>query len=778
MRLLWLVLAWIVGIALGPSPQPTTFEWGIIAVLALLASLAFRRRSRYRLLFICLSLLAMGAVRYKSSQPELGPGHVSAYNDTGHRIRLTGVVVAPPDTRDTYVGLRVRTETLSEVAADQMRPAEGLVLVNADRFGEWAYGDRVEAIGALETPPVFETFSYRDYLARQGIYSVMPTASVTRVAVDQANPILQAIFAFRQRGLETILRLYPDPEASLLSGILLGIESGIPTRVEEAFNATGTTHIIAISGFNITIVASVFVSGLGRWLGARRGAWAAALAIAVYTIFVGAGASVVRAAVMAGLALLARRIGRRDDALISLGAASALMTLVNPAALWDVGFQLSFAATLGLVLYADPLKAWFVARVLSRLPKPQAEKLGGIVGEFVLFTLAAQLTTLPLSAYYFHRIPLVALIANPVILPAQPAVMILGGVSAMAGSIWLPLGRPLAWLTWPFVAFTVRAVEFFADWPLAGIELGRLALPIVFGYYLILFGGTAAYRAITTRRLEWSLPRPLVAFGLAGLALFSGLAWRAAVDQPDGMLHLTVFDVGSGDATLIESPSGRFVLINGGLSTIALSDALGRRLPLFYRALDAVVVAGTSEDQLAGLAGVSGRFPIGALVLAAPPSGPAYTALVEEVTRAGRAVTTMAPGQIMDLGQGATFEVIAGDDHGSVLQLVHGRWRAVLAQAADSPLVAQLIESGELSGVQVLVLPDGGFAGVNPPAWLDALRPQLALISVEAGNRRGLPSPVVLDHLAGITVLRTDVNGWIRVSTDGQSMWTEAERLP
>jgi len=356
--------------------------------------------------------------------------------------------------------------------------------------------------------------------------------------------------------------------------------------------------------------------------------------------------------------------------------------------------------------------------------------------------------------------------------------MILGGISAMAGSIWLPLGRPLAWLTWPFVAFTIRAVEFFAGWPLAGIELGRLALPIVSGYYLILFGGTAAYRAIATRRLEWILPRPLVGFGLAGLALFSGLAWRAAVDQPDGMLHLTVLDVGSGDATLIESPSGRFMLINGGSSTIALSDALGRRLPLFYRALDVVLVAGNSEDQLAGLAGVPGRFPIGALVLAAPPSGRAYTALVEEVTQAGRPVTTMVPGQVIDLGQGATLEVIAGDDHGSVLQLVHGRWRAVLAQSADPPLVAQLLKSGELSEVQVLVLPDGGFAGVNPPAWLDALRPQLALISVEAGNRRGLPSPVVLDHLAGTTVLRTDVNGWIRVSTDGEQMWAEVERLP
>src|SRR4030065_522002 len=190
MRLLWLVLAWIVGIALGPSPPPTPFEGALIPLRPVLPSTAFRRQFRSRLLFICLSLLAVGAVRYKSSQPELGPGHASAYNDTGHRIRLTGVVVAPPDSRETYVGLRVRTETASEVAADQMRPAEGLVLVNADPFGEWAHGDRVAAIGALETPPVFETFSYRDYLARQGSYSVMRTASVRRLAVKQGNAIL------------------------------------------------------------------------------------------------------------------------------------------------------------------------------------------------------------------------------------------------------------------------------------------------------------------------------------------------------------------------------------------------------------------------------------------------------------------------------------------------------------------------------------------------------------------------------------------------------------
>jgi competence protein ComEC len=776
--LLWLAVAWICGIALGSSPQPSTIEWIALGIAAFVAAVAFRGRRAYRLLFTCCCLIALGAIRFRIAQPDLGAQSAAAYNDTGHRVRLDGIIFAPPEPRETYTAIKVRVESLTETEGGPARPVQGSVLVYADRLIPWSYGDAVEAVGPLETPPVYESFSYKDYLARQGVYSVMRTASVSRVATGRGNPILGAIFSLRQSALEILHRQYPDPEASLLAGILLGIEGEIPESVEQAFNTTGTTHIIAISGFNITIIASIFISALGRQLGARRGAMAAAVAIAVYTVFVGAAASVVRAALMAGLVLLARRLGRREDALTSLGATAALMSLISPNTLWDVGFQLSFAATLGLILYADPIQSWFITHALWRLPKPQAEKLGGLVGEFLLFTLAAQVTTLPLTALYFQRISLVALLANPVILPAQPAVMILGGLSVLAGWVWLPLGRVIAWLTWPFVAFTIRSVEFFARWPMASINLGQLSLPIIFAFYLILFTGTALARLLSGRRLRLAFLRPLTGFGLVAMTISAGLAWRAAVDLPDGRLHLTVFDVGSGDAILIESPTGRYALIDGGPSSIRLSDALGRRLPLFQRALDVVLIAGNSDDQLMGLAGLRRRFPVGALVLAAPPSSRAYSVLVEEANRAETPVTTIEPGGRIDLGGGASIDVIACGEHGAVLQLVHGNWRALLAPGADPALVAGLLTRGDLSEVTVLMLPDGGFAGVNPAGWLDTLRPRLALASVEAGNRRGLPSPTVLEALAGTTVLRTDVNGWIHISTDGGRMWTEVERAP
>jgi competence protein ComEC len=184
---------------------------------------------------------------------------------------------------------------------------------------------------------------------------------VTFIAERRGNRLWQALYDFKARALNILTQIFPEPHASLLQGILLGVESGIPKNLEDSFSATGTSHIVAISGFNISILAGIFAAFGKRLFGARRGAVVAILGIAAYTLLVGAGASVVRAAIMGGLALVAQRIGRRALGLNTLAAAVIVMTLINPLAIWDVGFQLSAAATLGLVLYAEPFEAAFRA---------------------------------------------------------------------------------------------------------------------------------------------------------------------------------------------------------------------------------------------------------------------------------------------------------------------------------------------------------------------------------------------------------------------------------
>ena len=377
-------------------------------------------------------------------------------------MTVTGVVIAPPDVRDSYINLRVAVEQIRAANDIQHIEVDGLLLARVPVDAQWAYGDRVVLSGFLQTPPENEDFSYREYLARQGVYSFMSFADASLLEPDVGNPVFTAIFKFKAQALDLVYRFWPDPEASLLAGILLGVESGIPQDVRNAFNDTGTSHVIAISGFNITIIAGLFSTMFGRWLGYWRGMLLSILGIAVYTLLVGADAAVVRAAIMGSLTLLARQVGRRQDGLNSLAITAAVMSLFNPQIPWDVGFQLSFAAVMGLVLYAEPLTEWFVSFASKRLPETTVQRLVAPVSEYFLFTLAAGFTTLPIIAYHFQRLSISSLPANAAILPVQPPIMIVGGVAVLLGMLIYPLGQAVAYITWPFVVYTIRIVEAFA----------------------------------------------------------------------------------------------------------------------------------------------------------------------------------------------------------------------------------------------------------------------------------------------------------------------------
>lgn len=776
-------LCFLVGIGAASLFEKSTAFWlwlsaGCLALLLLLrllsrTGLVLRMSGAYTFWLVCLLGVLLGAARYQTAQPDITPLDLAWYNDSGEPAEVVGVVIRPADVRDTHTQVTVRAEMVNLEEGLGTQTIRGRVLAYLPVTTEVHYGDRVRLWGLLQTPPEDEEFSYKDYLARQGIHSYMPYAVGEVLESGKGSPVLRGLYAFREKGLALIYRYLPDPEASLLAGIVLGYESGIPEDVDQAFKDTGTTHIIAISGFNITIVSGFISILFSRLLGERRGAVAAVIAISMYTILVGTDAAVVRAAIMGGFSLFARQVGRRQHGLNSLAITAGLMAVANPMVLWDVGFQLSFAATLGLIIFAEPWEGAVEGWMSRFMPAGRARRMTAPVSEYVLLTLAAQVTTLPLIAYHFGRLSLVSLPANIAILPAQPPVMVLGGLSVLAGSVVTQLGQVLAYGVYPFLTYTIRVVEWFARWDAGVRVIGEINLWVVFGFYLALFALTVYWEKIK-ETLQRNF-RPVVV--LAVLSVLVVLVWQVVLDRPDDQLHLSMLDVGGGEAVLIETPDGRFVLVGGGERASQLSEELGRTLPLFQRRLDVLVVAGTKREQLAALPATLPRYPPAQVWWAGDRTASRPARQISAwLTEEGISVSELVPGQSLDLGSGAELIVITADEQGAALLLVWDDFRCLLpvGGAQDVMSATEMRRLGV--SVTAVMLGHSGEVESNPPEWLAASSPRVVLLSVDSLNRSGLPDEETLAAVSGVPVLRTDLHGSVELVTDGKQMWVYTEK--
>ena len=782
--LVWLSLAFLGGIVLGSLVSLPFWAWIVLAFIFLLLAVAsrfFHLSSFISLLhpfsFILLSSLFLGAFRYQLSVPNFDAFHIAFYNDRNYDLLITGYLVEPPDYRDAYTNLRIKVTSVD--TGDGDLKVGGLLLVRVDANQTFHYGEIVRLRGKLKTPPENEDFSYRDYLAAQHIHAYMSSAEVTVLPGNGGNTISAALYALKEKSLANIYRIFSDPESSLLAGILLGVDTGLTQELQQAFKDTGTAHIIAISGFNISIIAGLFFLFFSRFFGPRWGSALAVIGIVFYTVLVGGSAAVVRAAIMGSLALFARQIGRRQFAINTLLAVAMFMCLWNPLYVWDVGFQLSFFATLGLILYAEPFSQ-FASNILNRyFPLSTVERIIQPLSDFVLLTFAAQLTTIPIMAYHFQRISLVSFIANPFILPAQPAVMILGGLAVFLSLLWMTLGQLAAWVAYPFAAYTIRIVELFDRVPHGTLYLGDFSLGFVILFYAALLFATFGWarlgewiQAARERAGALGAGTAIVALSLALLMI-----WRAASAFPDKLLHVTFMDVGSADAILVKTPSGKSVLINGGASVTILSDELGRRLSAFDRKLDWLVVANPEEEQIAALPRVLERYPPDAVLWSGNRQASFSSRVLDEYLALQTIPLTMAePGETLDLGEGATLKILTVGPRGSVILIEWQNFRALLPVGMSFEALDELQNGASVGPVSVLSLADAGYAPSNPPEWFANLNPELIVLSVAAGDINGMPDAETLETIKDYSLLRTDQNGWIEITTNGEQMWVNVER--
>ena len=787
MPILYFLAAWFLGLALATLLElPLLWLW-IGAGLSLGIAITIWRTSRWRLLPLILLALCLAGLRFQLTRPKLDETHLASYHQA-EAVQVTGRILTHPAHSERSQRLRVAVASLITSSGNTVR-VQGELLIQTERYPEFRYGQQIQATGLLETPESSPEFDYRAYLARQGIHSSMAWPDITVIGEGAGTPLGHWLDAFQQRASSNLRRLLPDPQGALLRGILLGNDDDLSPHLNRAFQQTGMTHIIAISGFNIALLTAIMLHSFTPLAGAKWSVLLAGTVIALYTILVGADASVVRAALMGGISLFSGRLlGRTSHGPTVLLLIGCLMTAWRPDWLWDVGFQLSFAATLSLMLYAEPLNEWVRARLLYRLPAHVSARLLGWLSEAVLLTMAAQILTLPLMVFHFGQLSLVSLLANALILPAQPAVMIWGGLTTLIAFAEPVLAQPFAWVSWLFLAYTISLVELLATvpWAVTVIEVGPAGAALIYGFIALL--SWLPHRDSTAVGRNTLANLPLSQWAATGALLGTVLLWMWVRTMPDGQLHVYFLDVGQGDAILMETPTGQFILIDGGQFPAQLQEQLSDHLPFWRRSLDMVVATHGDADHVGGLPALLDRYEVKQLLTngeAAGNAGP-YHALLERAEDQAVPIRGVSRGERIQLDQEIFLEVVhpgfirsdSRNNNSIVLRLTYHHFSLLMTGDIEQETENLLSTGNLLSPTYLLKVAHHGSESSTTDPFLRLVAPRAAVISAGADNRFGHPDDQVLQRLAhaNIPVLRTDQHGTIEVRTDGTYLYLVSHR--
>jgi competence protein ComEC len=772
------------GILVGSRFDPPL--WPLLVMIALLVGLSiWLRRSPRSSAFspwpLAAALLLIAFLQYEGHTRFFPLHHIRYHRDLADPVIVQGKVASEPMIKGDDATLTLEAKAI-DLGAGPLKTCGRVRLTVKGFRGRPGFGDQIRLRGRLRAPQEARNpgeFDFRAYLARRSTHAVMsvPGSSILEVREGPVGWWTRMVRSVHQHLEGMISRTMTGSSGALLRGVMLGQRRGLPREIAEAFSDSGVIHVLAVSGLHVGLIVGIFFSLFCALRLKEPAATLLTLAlIFLYMHVVDLRPSVVRATIMASVVMLGRLLERESDLLNAIAFAGLVSLLWNPQFLFELGFQLSFVATFSIVYLHGRLKELLFPFLKATHPSWLRWVCSGL-----LVSLSAQLGTLPIIATHFQKIPVISVVANLLVVPLIGLGVALGFTTAIVGLASMGLAKLYAAANWLLLSGLIKLVRLAAALPWAYLNVPQPDTKSMGLYYALLLMGANIKRSLAARR----------AFLFGSLILLNLLVWGQALEGPE---HLTLlfFDVGQGDAALIRFPNRRTMLVDGGDRTLRYD--CGQRIvcPYLRRVgisrLDMVMLSHADNDHVGGLLSVLEELPVGMVLdSGAKHLSASYGRFLELADESPSIYRQVMAGDRVQICPGVnvtvlhpTAEFISQDGDAPfglnnasvVLKIQYGTISFLLTGDIEQEAEEVLLHRDEGVAATVVKVPHHGSETSSTEAFVQAVRPWVAVISVGRQNKFGHPSRGVLQRYqrVGASVYRTDGDGAVLVQTDGRKL--------
>lgn len=693
---------------------------------------------------------------------------------SNQQVEINGYIDSEPDIREAKIMYVVKTHKI--ISTDITKNIDGKVILTTLKSNSgtiYRYGSNIKINGQLSLPKTSRNpggFNYKKYLAQNGI-SANIFAKEDKIEIipgEHSNYLETSGFLIRDRMISVINRSLPKEQAALLNGMLIGYTAQMDKEMQKDFSNAGLSHIMAVSGMNIAFIVFPMMFVLKKLrLKQKVSNIIIIITVIIFCFITGFSPSVLRAAIMAIIILIGQIMRREADVITSISFASTILLLYNPNSLFNIGFQLSFAATLSLILFYKTIRNHIDFKFIPK-----------VLTDVLAATIAAQLGVLPMIALYFNKISLISIVANLLVVPLVEIVTILGFVMVIIGQLSILISQLIGYVNSTILTFILWVSKASSQIPYSVITVTTPPIVFILIYYIIVLF------------FFWYKPtfKFQVKYRYYFAALGLGTALIIITTLTPGNLEVVFIDVGEGDSSLIRTSTGKTVLIDGGgkSSKLYTDPNIGETIIIPFlldygvSKLDLVVATHAHDDHIGGLKPVLKDFPVENLILPYNSDNKGFNEILDISKTKNISTRFCRKGDIIRLDLKTTLKVLFPEQESTVnttslnntslvLKLLYKNTSLLFTGDIDGEVEKQLLEENSNLKADILKVAHHGSMYSTTDGFLEAVKPKAAIISV-GKNTFGHPSTSVIERLdiKKIKLFRTDEDGAVIVSTDGE----------